>query len=218
MPERLLVTGGLVIDPARKLEAVRDVLISDGKIEDVAPSLARKAALKGVPWRKRGARVREALELCGLTDMVRRSIGQLSKGYRQRVGPADTLVADPPVLILDEPTVGLDPRQIVEVRELIKRLAKDKTILLSTHYLPEVEQICDRVVIIHQGRIALDDTLESIHQGPGGKTRSLEEAFIEVTGEDASVVGAQGARGTPPKTPGRVEGSADGAATSHQEG
>jgi ABC-2 type transport system ATP-binding protein len=160
-----------------------------------------RSALKGVPWSQRRSRVARSLELCGLGNMARRSIGQLSKGYRQRVGLADTLVGDPPVLILDEPTVGLDPRQIVEVRELIKRLAKEKTILLSTHYLPEVEQICDRVVIIHQGRIALDDSLERVCRGPLGEERRLEEVFIEVTGEDPSVVGveATGARRPAPK-------------------
>src|SRR5262249_10533673 len=88
-----------------------------------------------------------------VADVAGRIIGQLSKGYRQRVGLADALVADPPLLILDEPTAGLDPNQIRQVRALIKELAKDKTVLLSTHILPEVEAICDRVLIIHRGKL-----------------------------------------------------------------
>jgi ABC-2 type transport system ATP-binding protein len=144
-----------------------------------------RAALKRVPWSKRRRNVDEAIERCNLGDMVGRTIGRLSKGYRQRVGLADTLVSRPPVLIFDEPTVGLDPRQIVEVRELIKELGRENTILLSTHYLPEVEQICDRVMVIHRGRLVLDERLAELKQAADGTTRSLEEVFIEVTGEPA---------------------------------
>ncbi len=148
----------------------------------VSEYLRFRASLKKVRWSERRANVADALRLCGLAHVAHRTISQLSKGYRQRVGLADTLVGKPPVLILDEPTSGLDPQQIVEVRELIKYLAKKNTILLSTHHLPEVEQICDRVVIIHQGRIVLDKTLEDLHKGAEGETRTLEEVFIEATG------------------------------------
>lgn len=115
--------------------------------------LAFRAALKGVPRNKRRNRISEVKELCGLTDAGRRIIGQLSKGYRQRVGLAEALVHDPELLILDEPTVGLDPNQIRQVRLLIRQLAERHTILLSTHILSEVEASCGRVVIIKEGRI-----------------------------------------------------------------
>ena len=121
------------------------------------------------------------MELCGLVDVRDRVIGHLSKGYRQRVGLADTLVHKPPVLILDEPTVGLDPAQIVEVRGLIKKLAEENTVLLSTHYLAEVEQICDWVVIIHRGRIVASDSLENLCRRPDGTQASLEEVFMRLT-------------------------------------
>lgn len=116
--------------------------------------LQYRAALKGV---KGGKAVRthvdRALELASVDDVRTRIIGQLSKGYRQRVGLADALVADPQLLILDEPTAGLDPNQIRQVRDLIRELAKEKTVLLSTHILPEVEAICGRVVIIDRGKL-----------------------------------------------------------------
>ncbi|MFH2005812.1 MAG: ATP-binding cassette domain-containing protein [bacterium] len=146
----------------------------------VAEYLRFRAALKWVRWSQRRRNVDEALAQCGLTDVTHRTIGQLSKGYRQRVGLADTLVGDPPVLILDEPTAGLDPQQIVEVRELIKRLSEVKTILLSTHYLPEVEQTCDRVIVINRGRIVLDDTVEHLRSAEEG-SRTMEEVFMEAT-------------------------------------
>ncbi len=147
----------------------------------VAEYLRFRAALKKVPWRKRGEYVDEAIHMCGLKEVAQRVVGQLSKGYRQRVGLADTVVSKPPVLILDEPTSGMDPGQIVEVRELIRHLGKENTVLLSTHHLPEVEHICDRVVIIDRGRIVLDATLAEIRKSPEGKKRSLEEVFLDVT-------------------------------------
>jgi ABC-2 type transport system ATP-binding protein len=147
-----------------------------------------RARLKKVPWGKRVQYVDEAIQLCALGNVAERTIGHLSKGYRQRVGLADTLVGKPPMLFLDEPTSGLDPQQIVEVRELIKRLSQENTILLSTHTLPEVEQICSRVIIINRGRIAMDDRLESVCRDAEGRPRSLEDVFIEAVGDhpDAS--------------------------------
>ena len=117
-----------------------------------------RARLKGVPPKKRRKRVDEVKGLCGLKDVGRRIIGQLSKGFRQRVGLAESMVHDPDLLILDEPTIGLDPNQIRQVRELIKGLAPRHTILISTHILPEVEMTCQRVLIIHRGRIVASDT------------------------------------------------------------
>ena len=110
-----------------------------------------RAELKGVPRREIAKNVDRALELASVADVRMRIIGQLSKGYRQRVGLADALVADPPLLILDEPTAGLDPNQIRQVRELIRVLSREKTVLLSTHILPEVEAICGRVLILDRG-------------------------------------------------------------------
>jgi ABC-2 type transport system ATP-binding protein len=137
------------------------------------------ARLKDVPRRARREAVARALERCGLSDVHRRVIGALSKGYRQRVGLAQAIVHDPPVLILDEPTVGLDPIQIREIRALIAALAEDRpgekarTVVLSTHILPEVEAICRRVLIISHGRKVLDAPLEELHRGGA----SLEEVF-----------------------------------------
>src|SRR5439155_21266814 len=104
-------------------------------------------------WQRLGAVVAR----CGLTDVRHTLIGSLSRGYRQRVGLAQAILPNPPVLILDEPTVGLDPKQIIEVRELIRDLAGDHTVLLSTHNLPEVSMLCSRVVIIDHGRVAAED-------------------------------------------------------------
>ncbi len=123
-----------------------------------------RAELKGVKPAARKAKINEVKEQCGLTDVGKRIIGQLSKGFRQRVGLADTLVHDPDLLILDEPTVGLDPFQIRQVRELITRLAERHTILLSTHILQEVEAICERILIISDGRIVVSDTEENLHR------------------------------------------------------
>jgi ABC-2 type transport system ATP-binding protein len=128
----------------------------------VTEYLDYRAALKGVPHRRVTERVGDVKELCGLKEVERKLIGALSKGYRQRVGLADALLHEPDLLILDEPTIGLDPNQIRLVRELIKNLGKQHTILLSTHILPEVEMTCSRVIIIHKGRIEACDTPENL--------------------------------------------------------
>ena len=123
-----------------------------------------RAELKGVKPSARKAKMNEVKEQCGLTEVGKRIIGQLSKGYRQRVGLADSLVHDPELLILDEPTVGLDPYRIRQVRELIKQLSEKHTILLCTHILPEVEAICERILIINEGRIVAADTEANLHR------------------------------------------------------
>ncbi len=120
------------------------------------------ARIKGVPRARRGAAVDRVLQLCGLARSRKRVIGQLSKGYRQRVGLAQALVHEPEVLVLDEPTSGLDPAQISEVRDVIKGLRGEHTVILSTHILPEVTMTCDRVVIIDRGRIIAQDTEKSL--------------------------------------------------------
>lgn len=118
--------------------------------------------LHGVAGKDRKQAVGRALDRCGLTQVSDRLIGHLSKGFQQRVGLAQALVHSPPVLILDEPTVGLDPNQIIEIRKLIKELAGEHTIILSTHILPEVQMTCERVVIIKRGRIIAQDTIENL--------------------------------------------------------
>jgi ABC-2 type transport system ATP-binding protein len=128
----------------------------------VTEYLDYRAALKAVPHRRIAERVGDVKELCGLKDVEKKLIATLSKGYRQRVGLADALLHEPDLLILDEPTIGLDPNQIRQVRDLIKNLGKQHTILLSTHILPEVEMTCSRVIIIHRGKIEASDTPENL--------------------------------------------------------
>ncbi len=126
--------------------------------------LSFRAKLKGLGGRDARSRVGEVMELCGVTDVRKKMIGALSKGYRQRVGLADALVHRPKLLVLDEPTNGLDPNQIRQVRELIKKLGESHTILLSTHILSEVEATCSRVIIIDRGKIKASDTPDALQQ------------------------------------------------------
>lgn len=118
------------------------------------------AELKGVARQAIPAHVEEVMALCGLTDMARRMIGHLSKGYRQRAGMAQALCGDPDVLVLDEPTVGLDPKQVTEIRALIRTLAREHTIVFSSHILSEVQQLCDHVVVLDHGQVKLDTALQ----------------------------------------------------------
>ena len=124
----------------------------------VSEYLAFRARLEGVPGGEVKPRVNEALERCLLTDVAHRKIENLSKGFRQRTALAAALVHRPPVLVLDEPTIGLDPVQIIKIRETIRELGKDRAVLLSTHILPEVEAVCERVLIIDRGRIVAEGT------------------------------------------------------------
>lgn len=140
----------------------------------VVEYLRFRAEIKGLWSTARDKAVSRALELADVADVSRRLIGELSKGYRQRVGLADALVASPPLLILDEPTEGLDPNQILKFRELLKGLGAAHTILLSTHILPEVEAVCSHVVIIHRGRIAAQGDLDAVRgQLQGGRRVAL---------------------------------------------
>ena len=149
----------------------------------VGEYLRYRAALKGVERSKMRERVGDVLELCHIADREKQLIGSLSKGYRQRVGLADALVHDPDLLILDEPTIGLDPNQIRTVRELIKSLAQKRTVLISTHILPEVEMMCSRVIVIHRGTIRASDTAENLLKNH----RSVGELRLEArAGEGAA--------------------------------
>ncbi len=141
------------------------------------------ARAKRVPRRELRAKVDRVAGQCGLTDVTNRLIGSLSKGYRQRVGLAQSIVSDPEVLIMDEPTTGLDPAQIVEIRNLIKSFAGEHTIILSTHILQEVSAICERVIIINDGRIVTEDSLENL-------TRSADKGgnvLVRVQGDIAAL-------------------------------
>ncbi|MBP9002667.1 MAG: ATP-binding cassette domain-containing protein [Candidatus Hydrogenedentes bacterium] len=140
------------------------------------------AGIKGIARGERRSEVDRVMDRCGLTVMAHRIIGNLSKGYRQRVGLAQALLGNPPVLILDEPTVGLDPRQIAEVRAMIRAFGGEHTVLLSTHILPEVSMVCDGVIIIHRGRVVYDGPVPDA--GKGGA--SLEELFMRAVATDAA--------------------------------
>ena len=137
----------------------------------VSEYLDFRARLKRVPR----ARIADVVDKCALGEVVRKPIGALSKGFRQRVGLADALVANPPILILDEPTVGLDPNQIRDVRALIRDLGREHTILLSTHILPEVEMVCGRVIIIDQGRVLAQGTPAELRTRTSGNLRVVAE-------------------------------------------
>jgi ABC-2 type transport system ATP-binding protein len=143
-----------------------------------------RAALKGVARSRIRSQVEGVCERCGISDVYRRVIGHLSKGYRQRVGLADTLVHDPELIILDEPTIGLDPNQIRQVRDLVKELGKSHTVLLSTHILPEVEMTCSRVMIMSKGRIVASDTPENLKRLRMGTGETLVELKLPAGGVD----------------------------------
>jgi len=144
----------------------------------VSEYLRYRGALKGVPGRRMKERVGDVVELCGLREVANTIIGRLSKGYRQRVGLADAMIHEPDLLILDEPTIGLDPNQIRQVRDLIRSLKRHHTILLSTHILPEVEMVCSRVIIISKGRIEAMDTPQNLRARIGAAGHIVLDARV----------------------------------------
>jgi len=140
--------------------------------------------IKGVATKRLSEAVDRVQEQCGLTDVRRKLCGHLSRGYRQRVGLAQAIIHNPSVVILDEPTSGLDPKQIIQIRELIASLAEGRTVMLSTHILPEVTMVCSKVVIVNKGRTVLEEQLSALPSG-----RSLEEIFIECVSRSAADTG-----------------------------
>jgi ABC-2 type transport system ATP-binding protein len=138
------------------------------------------ASLRGVDKTRRDQRMRTMVKKCGLNSEKHKKIGELSKGYRQRVGLAQAMIHDPEILILDEPTTGLDPNQIVEIRKLIREIGKEKTVVLSTHILPEVEATCDRMLIINKGKIVANGTAENLRKQSAG------QEILKVKIEDAN--------------------------------
>jgi len=127
------------------------------------------AALQGIPKKMITGRVADMIRICGVNPEKHKKIGELSKGFRQRVGLAQAMIHNPEILIMDEPTSGLDPNQIVEIRKLIRELGKEKTVILSTHILPEVEATCDRILIINNGKIVADGTAETLRSTAQGQ-------------------------------------------------
>ncbi|MGR3173592.1 MAG: ABC transporter ATP-binding protein [Candidatus Scalindua sp.] len=142
-----------------------------------------RAKLKNIPRRERRKKIDHCLELTGTSDVQHQIIGTLSKGYRQRVGLADTLIHDPKILILDEPTIGLDPNQIMQIREVIKGLGEKHTVLLSTHILPEVEMICDRIMIIDKGKIVAMDTPANLMK----QIKTGSNVVLEIKGDGEKI-------------------------------
>jgi len=142
-----------------------------------------RAKLKYIPRRERKKKIDYCLEMCGISDVQNQITGTLSKGYRQRVGLADALVHDPKILILDEPTIGLDPNQIRQIRQVIKDLGQKHTILLSTHILPEVEMICDRIMIINKGKIVAMDTPKNLMK----QLKSSANVVLEIRGDGEKI-------------------------------
>ena len=140
------------------------------------------AEIQGVPKANIPSRIAEMIDRCGLDREKHKNINELSKGYRQRVGLAQAMIHDPEILILDEPTTGLDPNQIVEIRKLIKDLGKEKTVILSSHILSEVEATCDRILIINRGRIVADGTSATLRSQSEGQ--ELLKINIEASAED----------------------------------
>ena len=141
------------------------------------------ARVRGVPEGELGSRLKNICGRCGLSSVLGKDIGQLSKGFRQRVGLAQAMVHDPDVLILDEPTSGLDPNQIVEIRGLIKELGREKTVILSTHILQEVQASCSRIIIVNNGRIVADDSTEALTQEESG---SVIQVQVKKNGVDSA--------------------------------
>ena len=139
--------------------------------------------VRSLPKSQRKERIRAVVELCGLEDVIQKDIGELSKGYRQRVGLAQSLIHDPPIMILDEPTSGLDPSQIIEIRNLIKDIGQEKLVLFSTHILPEVSATCTRILIINDGKIVANGTPAEL----AGQARGEEIVHISIRGPQAEI-------------------------------
>ena len=149
------------------------------------------ANIRELDSKRRLPRIRQLADLCEFNNVMHQPIGELSRGFKQRVGLAHAMMNDPEILVLDEPTLGLDPNQIVEIREIIKRIGKEKTIIFSTHILSEAEATCDRIVIINQGKIVADSSTETLKQSAGGEyliALSLQNAEVNAVKKELDSV------------------------------
>ncbi len=171
-------SGRITIDGLDVVEQSMEVRRKIGYLPESAPLYPEMAvieylefvlSLRGNSGNGRNRRIKQVVEMCGLGEVIARNIGELSKGFRQRVGLAQAMIHDPEILVLDEPTVGLDPNQIVEIRNLIKTLGRQKTVILCTHILPEVEATCDHVMIINKGRIVANGAPDDLQRSLAGK-------------------------------------------------
>ncbi|MFZ5432514.1 MAG: ATP-binding cassette domain-containing protein [Calditrichota bacterium] len=171
-------TGTIKVDGLDVEEQSLEVRRKIGYLPEMAPVyqdmnvvdyLQYVSDLRNIPTDERRPRLKNIIERCGLGEVLHKDVGQLSKGYRQRVGLAQAMIHNPDILVLDEPTAGLDPNQIAEIRMLIKELGREKTVILSTHILSEVQATCSRIVIINQGRIVADNTPEGLQAGAEGR-------------------------------------------------
>ncbi len=181
----VLIDGISVYHQPQKIKEMIGYLPENNPLYQEMPImdyLVYTAQLQGLSKADIPAQIHHMIELCGLKREQHKKIGELSKGYRQRVGLAQALIHNPPVLILDEPTTGLDPNQIIEIRELIRRIGKEKTVILSSHILAEVEATCDRVLIINKGKLVADGTPEELRQ----RSRGNEILHVGIGGEPDS--------------------------------
>ncbi len=145
------------------------------------------AAIRGMKGSRASDRIKTLAELCGIETVMHKPIAVLSKGYKQRVGLAHAMMGDPEILVLDEPTSGLDPNQIVEIREIIRQIGKEKTVVLSTHILSEAEATCDRIVILHQGKVAADGTPAELKN----RTRNSRRIYVGLQNADITAAATQ---------------------------
>ncbi len=173
----------------------------------VVEYLRYRAALKGVPAKARAGAVARAMDKAGITDVARKLVGQVSHGYRQRVGLADALVADPPVLILDEPTSGLDPNQRRRIKQVVRDLANDHTVLFSSHILTEVQEVSSRILVIHRGRLRADGAPAQLVAGAARRM-----LHVCVRGDATTLRAALAAVGIAPEN---VTANGDGTTTAH---
>ena len=156
-------------------------------------------SIREVARRAMDAHIEEIMEVCGLTEVAQKRLGSLSKGYRQRVGVAQAMCGDPPILVLDEPTVGLDPRQVVEIRELIRNIGQNHTVIFSSHILSEIQQLCQRVVILHKGRLIREADMAELTEGGD----AIRLRAVIAMREKTAVAGTEGLA-----VPAAVEGAA----------
>lgn len=203
----MMTAGTITVDGYDMLENPEEVMKRIGFMPEIPPLylemevgeyLKFSASIKGIPKKEQAAHIEELLKLTSIEEVRDRPIGNLSKGYRQRVGLAQALIGYPEILILDEPTAGLDPRQITEVRDLLKKLSEKHTIIVSSHILAEVGQTCEKVIIINEGRIVAEDTMDNLRKGQPHSDRFRIKVGCEKSVLDAALAGVEAIRYTEP--------------------